>query len=64
MTANQTDDSDRPFRGKRISWAEFYKQHPHLRPANDNKIDTASIGQNLPSLERGGKNSSPSQNSS
>lgn len=27
-------DSDRPFRGRRLSWAEFYLM-PDLRPAND-----------------------------
>jgi hypothetical protein len=30
-------ETDRPFRGKRLTWEQFYKQHPHLRPANDNK---------------------------
>lgn len=30
-------DSDRPFRGRRLSWAEFYRMRPDLRPANDNQ---------------------------
>jgi hypothetical protein len=30
---------DRPYRGRRISWAEFYAQRPDLRPANDNLVD-------------------------
>ncbi|RDE10351.1 hypothetical protein [Pelagibacterium lacus] len=29
-------DSDRPFLGRRMSWEEFYKMRPDLRPANDN----------------------------
>lgn len=28
---------DGAFRGKRISWAEFYAQRPDLRPDNDNR---------------------------
>jgi hypothetical protein len=26
---------DGAYRGRRISWAEFYKQRPDLRPDND-----------------------------
>ena len=30
-------DTDRPYRGRRISWEEFYRCRPDLRPANDNE---------------------------
>lgn len=30
-------ESARPFRGRRLSWAEFFKERPDLRPANDNQ---------------------------
>jgi len=36
MTASQTADSDRPHRGRRLSWAELYQIRPDLKPANDN----------------------------
>lgn len=29
-------ETDHPFRGRRLSWAEFYALRPDLRPANDN----------------------------
>ncbi|MBP1848487.1 hypothetical protein J2046_006783 [Rhizobium petrolearium] len=29
-------DTDRPFRGRRLSWEQFYAERPDLRPANDN----------------------------
>ena len=29
-------NTDRPYRGRRISWAEFYAMRPDRRPANDN----------------------------
>lgn len=28
-------DTDRPYRGRRISWAEFWTMRPDRRPAND-----------------------------
>lgn len=27
---------DRPYRGRRLTWGEFYRIRPDLRPANDN----------------------------
>jgi len=29
-------DTDRPYRGRRISWTEFYALRPDRRPANGN----------------------------
>ena len=29
-------NSDRPYRGRRLSWAELYQIRPDLKPANDN----------------------------
>ncbi len=29
-------DTDRPYRGRRPSWAEFWALRPDRRPANDN----------------------------
>lgn len=29
-------DTDRPYRGRRISWTEFWAMRPDRRPANDN----------------------------
>lgn len=41
MTASQSQTdipNDRPLRGRRLSWEEFYRQYPTAgRPANDNK---------------------------
>lgn len=31
-----TTEEDRPRRGRRISWREFYKLRPDLKPQNDN----------------------------
>lgn len=28
---------ERPLRGRRLSWEEFYAMRPDLRPANDNQ---------------------------
>ncbi|MGX9572598.1 hypothetical protein [Mesorhizobium sp. f-mel] len=36
MASTMPSDTDRPFRGKRLSWREFYSIRPDLRPANDN----------------------------
>ena len=33
---NPVSDANRPFRGRRITWTEFYELHPDRRPANDN----------------------------
>lgn len=30
-------DTDRPNRGRRMTWAEFYRLRPDRRPANDNQ---------------------------
>lgn len=30
-------DTDRPYRGRRLTWAEFYALRPDRRPANDNR---------------------------
>lgn len=35
-TASSVGDSSRPYRGRRLSWAEFYQLRPDLKPANDN----------------------------
>lgn len=34
----RTADVDRPYRGRRMSWAEFYALRPDRRPANDNEV--------------------------
>jgi hypothetical protein len=43
MTTTETNDTtgqpatfDGAYRGRRISWREFWKQRPDLRPDNDN----------------------------
>jgi len=28
--------NDGAYRGRRLSWAEFYRERPDLRPVNDN----------------------------
>lgn len=33
---------DGAHRGKRLSWADFYRQRPDLRPDNDNEAGAAS----------------------
>jgi hypothetical protein len=46
-------DPDRPYRGRRLSWAEFYKQHPHLRPAdNDNKKEETDADSKHPARDK------------
>ena len=35
-------ESARPFRGRRLSWAEFYRERPDLRPDNDNKQEAVA----------------------
>jgi hypothetical protein len=35
MTTTTTDTQPHTHRGRRISWVEFYRQRPDLRPAND-----------------------------
>lgn len=42
MTAKRTAhahtaDNDRPYRGRRLTWAEFYQLRPDRKPANDNE---------------------------
>jgi len=34
--------NDGAFRGRRISWAEFYRQRPDLKPENDNRKELAA----------------------
>ena len=36
MTTTLTDN-DKPYRGRRLTWREFYELRPDLRPANDNQ---------------------------
>ncbi|CAH2408002.1 hypothetical protein MES4922_90009 [Mesorhizobium ventifaucium] len=36
-TAAATARHDGAYRGRRMSWAEFYRERPDLRPANDNR---------------------------
>lgn len=37
---NDTNDTQpHTHRGRRISWQEFYRQRPDLRPANDDAAD-------------------------
>jgi hypothetical protein len=42
-TTNPTDATGKPatldgaYRGRRLSWAEFYRERPDLRPVNDNQ---------------------------
>lgn len=38
------EDSDRPYRGRRMSWEEFYKMRPDLRPANDDGKQERAAG--------------------
>ncbi|WP_163269649.1 hypothetical protein [Chelativorans alearense] len=35
-STTDTTESARPYRGRRITWEEFYALRPDLRPANDN----------------------------
>lgn len=30
-------ETDRPLRGRRLSWEEFYRVRPDLKPTNDNQ---------------------------
>lgn len=36
MMAITPTDNDKPYRGRRMSWREFYQLRPDLRPDNDN----------------------------
>ncbi len=43
MTAETDSKLDGAFRGRRITWAEFYRHRPDLKPGNDNaEIKVAS----------------------
>lgn len=46
MTAPQTADVDKPYRGRRLSWAEFTSLtgRPAPTAANDNAIETKGSG--------------------
>lgn len=37
-TTDAVTESSRPYRGRRVSWAEFYALRPDLRPGNDNAL--------------------------
>lgn len=37
MTTETDSKHDGAIRGKRISWAEFYRQRPDLKPDNDDQ---------------------------
>lgn len=42
MTEPETTETiARIHRGKRISWAELYRQRPDLKPGNDNREERA-----------------------
>ena len=36
-TATPVTESAKPYRGRRLSWSEFYSIRPDLKPANDNR---------------------------
>jgi hypothetical protein len=36
MPSAMPSDTDKPYRGRRITWAEFHRLRPVLRLANDN----------------------------
>ncbi len=38
MSILEVSDIDRPYRGRRLSWREFYALRPDLRADNDNKL--------------------------
>jgi hypothetical protein len=35
-SADAVTESARPYRGRRLSWAEFFRERPDLKPDNDN----------------------------
>jgi hypothetical protein len=35
-TTEPANESARPYRGRRLTWEQFYALRPDLRPANDN----------------------------
>ncbi|QYO75326.1 hypothetical protein [Devosia salina] len=39
--ANPAATTDRPFRGRRMTWQEFWQLRPDRRPANDNPASLA-----------------------
>lgn len=45
---------DRPLRGRRLSWEEFYELRPDLRPANDNSSDRSRLQPNQSTLRCSG----------
>ena len=46
-SSTPTTESARPYRGRRVSWEEFYSLRPDLKPANDNRqlgsLNSASL---------------------
>lgn len=42
MTALDATISDRPYRGRRLSWREFYALRPDLKADNDNDTTAAT----------------------
>lgn len=49
-----TNESAKPFRGRRMSWWEFYALRPDLRPANDNERTPKSARLTLPRFQASG----------
>lgn len=51
MTALDATVSDRPYRGRRLSWREFYALRPYLKADNDNDAtaskEASRIGRNV-----------------
>ncbi|MER8783367.1 hypothetical protein NKH60_19330 [Mesorhizobium sp. M1006] len=45
-SVTSTDESTKPYRGRRMSWKEFYALRPDLRPANDNEMESRSTAAN------------------
>lgn len=54
MTALDATDSTRPYRGRRLSWSEFYALRPDLKADNDNeRSDVVSLPlEEAPSVKR------------
>ncbi|WP_172401998.1 hypothetical protein [Ensifer aridi] len=45
---NVDEFPERPLHGRRLSWEEFYRLRPDLKPANDNRAES-SIAKKLDS---------------
>lgn len=42
-TAEAVSESAKPFRGRRLTWQQFYALRPDLRPANDNRATLVGV---------------------